>query len=231
MTKPVAILLRHGDYHQLEDTPSALQPFPLNEQGFLQAQDAVGLLKGFAERHNWQFDPIIECSNQLRSWQTADVICEALDCFRDIKSNDHLSERQLGSAANLTVKVIEQVLNVDPRFENPPADWKSNSHYRLPLQGAESLMEAGERVANHIKHTLHHLPSNTSDQPIAKLFVGHGAAFRHAAHILGILAFEDIAKLSMYHAKPVALSYDEDGTWFHVCGEWKVRHLKEEYSD
>jgi len=232
MPKHVAVFLRHGEYHQLKDTPSALQPFPLNEQGFLQARDAVKTLKSFAQKHNWHFHPVIESSNQLRAWQTANVICEAMDCFETVKGHDDLSERRLGAAANLSTEQIEQVLNVDPRFENPPKNWKSNSHYRLPLQGAESLMEAGERVATYLQHVMTHLPLKAeAEYPTAKLFVGHGASFRHAAHILGILDFDDIAKLSMYHASPIAFSYHENAKWSHICGDWKIRPPKEEYTD
>jgi 2,3-bisphosphoglycerate-dependent phosphoglycerate mutase len=56
-----------------------------------------------------------------------------------------------------------------------------------------------------------------------QLFVGHGAAFRHAAHCLGVLAFEQIARLSMYHARPVYLEYLPDGRWQHIGGAWKMR--------
>ena len=108
----------------------------------------------------------------------------------------------------------------DPRFEAPPAGWKSNSHYRLPQQGAESLLDAGQRVADHIKERMADL---SAKEDTLKVFVGHGAAFRHAAHHLGVLAFERLAELSMFHGRPVLLEANTDGSWSHVAGDWKVR--------
>ncbi len=55
-----------------------------------------------------------------------------------------------------------------------------------------------------------------------KLFVGHGAAFRHAAYDLGLLAFDDLARLSMYHAEPIVFRA-EGGQWQRIEGGWKVR--------
>ena len=55
------------------------------------------------------------------------------------------------------------------------------------------------------------------------LFVGHGAAFRHAAYRLGVMSLEDVRRHSMYHAVPVVLEFRPDGTWRHAAGEWKVR--------
>jgi 2,3-bisphosphoglycerate-dependent phosphoglycerate mutase len=63
------------------------------------------------------------------------------------------------------------------------------------------------------------------------LFVGHGAAFRHAAHHLGILTFDQIAELSMYHARPVYLECLPDGRWRQVGGEWKVRAAADDSLD
>ena len=62
-----------------------------------------------------------------------------------------------------------------------------------------------------------------------KLFVGHGAALRHAAHLMGILPFERIAKLSMFYAKPVVFEGSAPagaiGTlaWTRISGDWKHR--------
>ncbi|SCA56593.1 Phosphoglycerate mutase [Candidatus Terasakiella magnetica] len=230
MSQRIAVLIRHGDYHQLADTPSAFQPFALNEDGFKQAHGAVAKLEKMAQEENWIFDPEIHSSNLLRAWQTADVICTEMPAFSCVQGFDDLAERGVGSAANLTVSQIEDILEQDPRFESPPSNWKSNSHYRLPLQGAESLMDAGKRVAGHIQQSINQLKV-PEGKNIAKVFVAHGAAFRHAAHILGVLAFDDIAKLSMYHADPVALAYDDDKGWWHLCGDWKLRQPKEDYKD
>jgi len=220
--KPVAIFIRHGDYQQLPDTPSAHQPFALNSDGRQQAAECVPLLRDMLQKHNWQLHPVIHSSNLLRGWQTASLIAEGLAEIKKVQGFDELAERGLGSAANLSVSQIEMILEEDPRFEMPPADWKSNSHYCLPLQGAESLMMAGERIAEHVQQSVDSVKEDNDKTP-ALLFVGHGAAFRHAAHILGVLEFEEIKKLSMYHATPVALQQQADGSYQHVAGEWKVR--------
>jgi 2,3-bisphosphoglycerate-dependent phosphoglycerate mutase len=125
---------------------------------------------------------------------------------------------------------IEAVIREDPRFPELASDWKSNSYFRLPLQGAESLMESGERVAAHLNQSMAAL-ANSSENDTLKLFIGHGAAFRHAAYRLGVLPFEQIAQLSMYHAQPVYLEYLSEDRWQHVGGNWKVRGKDNEYTD
>jgi len=224
--KPVAIFIRHGDYHQLPDTPSAHQPFALNSDGQQQAAACIALLRDMLKKNNWQLYPVIHSSNLLRGWQTASLIAEGFEQVEKVEGFDALAERGLGSAANLSVSQIEKILDDDPRFETPPSDWKSNSHYCLPLQGAESLMMAGERIAAHVRQSIDGI-DNESDNTLALLFVGHGAAFRHAAHKLGVLEFEQIKKLSMYHAKPVALQKQPDGCYQFIAGEWKVRDSQE----
>jgi len=225
--KPVAILIRHGDYQQLPDTPSAHQPFALNSDGKHQAAACVPLLRSMLQKHDWQLHQVIHSSNLLRGWQTASIIAEGLEEIEKVQGFDELAERGLGSAANLSVSQIENILAEDPRFAMPPTDWKSNSHYCLPLQGAESLMMAGKRIAAHVQQSMDSVTAENDKTP-ALLFVGHGAAFRHAAHILGVLEFEQIKKLSMYHATPVALQQQTDGSYLHVAGEWKVRDSREQ---
>jgi len=231
----IAALIRHGDYHQLTDVPSAHQPFALNEKGEGEAEQAARLLAGAINRSGWELLPCIDSSRMLRAWQTADVIAHQLaprlPAIPTIEDFDELAERGVGSAANLSIRQIEDVLHRDPRFTDPPPNWKANSHYRLPLQGAESLLEAGERVAAHLTKRMHALATAGRDQNTLKLFVGHGAAFRHAAYHLGLLEFEQIAKLSMYHGRPVFLEYDLDGHWLQVGGEWKIRSRESHFLD
>jgi 2,3-bisphosphoglycerate-dependent phosphoglycerate mutase len=234
MARVIAALLRHGEYHQLRDTPSALQPFPLTDSGVEQAERSVTLIQGVLRMFDWSLHPVIDSSRLLRGWQTAEVMRKGLQRGLQqqlkIESFDALAERSLGSAANLTLRQIEAVLEEDPRFGPPPADWKSDSQYRLPLQGAESLMEAGARVAAHLEQRLAELKTDTEVDTV-KIFVGHGAALRHAAHHLGILAFEQIAKLSMYHCRPVFIERLTAGVWRHLTGEWKVRSEGESFVD
>lgn len=234
MPRLIAAIIRHGDYHQRPHTPSAHQPFPLTNQGRGQARLAAALLREMLETQACTVHPDIDSSQLLRAWQTADIIArelsEPLLEHAQITSFDALAERCVGSAANLSIEEIEAIIAADPRYPALPPNWKSNSHFRLPLQGAESLMDAGEHAARHMREQMEAL-SRQVETDTLKLFVGHGAAFRHAAHHLGVLAFDEIAKLSMYHGQPVLLEYHADGPWQHVGGDWKVRAKHSEYSD
>lgn len=228
-SRVIAALIRHGEYAQLPDTPSAHQPFALVDNGRSQALTGADELQAVIASHTWSLDTTIDSSSLLRSWQTARLIGDRLMelDFPNIKveSFDALAERGVGSAANLTLDQITEVIRQDPRYPEPPANWKATSDYRLPLPGAESLLEAGERVAAHLSRRMQALQGRAEITTL-KLFVGHGAAFRHAAFRLGVLPFEQIARLSMHHARPVFLEYLPDGSWRHVHGEWKVRDAR-----
>ncbi|WP_269585771.1 histidine phosphatase family protein [Roseibium sp. Sym1] len=229
MTNRFAILVRHGAYHQKPGTPSALQPFQLTDAGRRQAADAGHEIAALAADHGWRLVPEVLCSRQQRAWQTATLLGQSLSeaTGADVTVTEHeaLAERSVGAFANLTIPEIEQVLAEDPRYTPPPEDWKSNSHYRLPAQGAESLLEAGARVAAFLETRLDALAAHPG--VTAQVFVGHGAAFRHAAHHLGVLAFDDIRKVSMHHARPVVVSFSPDAGWSHVAGAWKQRQVLE----
>lgn len=239
MPKLIAAFIRHGDYHQLTDTPSAHQPYALNKQGMAQALEAAAQIKQDCMEYTWHIEPHIDSSELLRAWQTAEIIAEYLQEPHGtdktvVESYDALAERCVGSVANLTLEQIEAVVYQDPRYPDLPPDWKSNSHFRLPFQGAESLLEAGQRVAAHLVKQMQALKNNPDDDTghdtgndTLKLFVGHGASIRHAAYHLGILSFEQIARLSMYHASPVYFEFHSSGQWQHIAGEWKVRKAKE----
>lgn len=233
MARLIAALIRHGDYHQLADTPSAHQPYPLNSEGETQAHDAAQLLHDMMLRNDWSLVPAIDSSRMLRAWQTAVIFADRLAGLSvaalQVQSYDALAERGVGCLANLTKTQIEAVLQQDPRAAAPPADWKADSRYRLPLQGAESLLQAGERVAAHLSQTMAALVPDEHDR--VKLFVGHGAAFRHAAYYLGVLEFGQIRQLSMYHCRPVMIEYLPDGQWRHIDGEWKLRSQHSHFTD
>ena len=233
MARLIAALIRHGDYHQSPDTPSAHQPWLLNSQGETQAQEGAQILYDTIIRNGWTLVPSIDSSRLLRAWQTAVIIADRLakliSSTPQIESYDALAERGVGCLANLTVAQIEAVLHQDPRVSEPPADWKADSHYRLPLQGAESLLEAGERVAGHLSKSMAALPPDEQDR--VKLFVGHGAAFRHAAYHLGVLEFGQLRQLSMFYCRPVMIEYLPGGQWRHVEGDWKVRSASSHLTD
>jgi 2,3-bisphosphoglycerate-dependent phosphoglycerate mutase len=233
MSRRIAAIIRHGEYHQMPGAPSAHQPYPLNSDGEDHALQAVNIIDDALQQHGWHLSPEIDCSNLLRGWQTAKIIADSLATISadepQLESFDELAERSVGCAANLTADQIQQIIHDDPRYPDLPENWKSNSEYRLPLQGAESLLQAGERVAAHLVRRMSELPVEDTD--VLKLFVGHGAAFRHAAYHLGVLEYEQIARLSMYHGQPVFLEFLEDSSWRHIEGEWKVRAADSAYLD
>lgn len=234
MPRTIAALIRHGDYRQLADTPSALQPFPLTPLGRNHAATAADTVAEALGKYSWSLAPAIDSSQQLRAWQTADIIRQQLQteggCILQVESFAALAERSMGSVANLSIKQIESVLEQDPRYGIPPPNWKARSDYQLPLQGAESLTRAGQRVAGHLQSQMQSLQQTVSADTL-KLFVGHGASFRHAAWQLGVLEFAQIAQLSMYHGSPVFLEYHNDGSWSHIAGHWKQRKPAEENTD
>jgi broad specificity phosphatase PhoE len=229
MPRIVAALMRHSTYGQPQDVPSAHLPYPLDEAGRkLAKQEAEKIATKAAER-GWSVDTTIDCSRMLRAWETAGIVGAALSKatgheFR-VAQFDELAERGLGCAANLTTGQIESIIAADPRFESLPPDWKRRSDFRLPLQGAESMNEAGVRTAQHIVHRTDSIgdAAEAGDSAILKLFVGHGAAFRHAAAELGTMERNDIAKYSMHHCRPVYLERLGSGEWRHIDGDWKRR--------
>jgi 2,3-bisphosphoglycerate-dependent phosphoglycerate mutase len=233
MARLIAALMRHADYQQWIDVPSAHQPWPLNAAGEQQALQSVQIMYDTIMRNGWTLVPSIDASRLLRAWQTAtllsDGLARLLQVTLTVESYDALAERGVGSLANLTTTQIETILRQDPRVSDPPVDWKADSHYCLPLQGAESLMQAGERVAAHVSQTMSGLPANDGDR--IKVFVGHGAAFRHAAFHLGVLQAGQLRQLSMFHCRPVLIEYFQDGQWRHVEGDWKIRPQNSRFGD
>ncbi|ERP86281.1 hypothetical protein Q669_14540 [Labrenzia sp. C1B10] len=233
MTDRFAILVRHGAYNQKPDTPSALQPYGLTDVGKVQAQELGAEIADIARQEGFRLAPEILCSRQLRAWQTAALLGQSLgEVLRSdftITEDEALAERSVGALANLTLREIEQVIADDPRTASLPGDWKSNSHHRLPVQGAESLMEAGQRVAAFLDQKMTDLDDEAG--PGARIFVGHGASIRHAAHCLGVLTFDQIRQLSMHHARAVVLKLERDGTWVHHRGDWKLRQPLETATD
>jgi 2,3-bisphosphoglycerate-dependent phosphoglycerate mutase len=226
MARTIAALIRHGEYYQQADTPSAHQPYALSTQGKTTVLDEADSFAVLLEQQAWSVAQRIDSSNMLRAWQTAMIFVERLYEHampsKLIDSYDELAERGVGSVANLTIQQIEQIIVEDPRYEEPPQGWKSDSHYCLPFQGAESLLQAGIRVAEHLQQQMEKLRAE-ADVDSVKLFVGHGASFRHAAYHLGILEFEQLAQLSMHYAHPVLVEYLDDGSWRHIGGDWKIR--------
>lgn len=204
---------RHSEYQQRHAAPSALQPFPLTQAGTDLCRDRALEFAAWVRQNGLRVQSVIS-STSLRAYQTAVIYAEKLGV--DIIQTPELCERSVGCLANLTVDEISQVIAQDPRHTELPNDWKSNSDYCLPVDGAESMRQAGHRVARCIQRI--------RSQKGFCLFVGHGASFRHAAVELGLLEPQQVSRLSMYHAQ--ALAFDHVATE-PVYGHWKVRQLTE----
>ncbi len=226
MPRAVAAILRHAHYHQPAKVPSAWLPYPLTDKGREQAGQCADELLRICDDAGFDISGVIDSSRMLRAWETASIIANKLKerTTREfaVEEFDALAERGVGAAANLDVGQIEAAIERDPRFEAPPKNWKATADYNLPLQGAESLREAGARVATHLEQRLHNAFHAVTRDSL-KVFVGHGAAFRYAAVKLGVLSEEQAPTLSMFHCVPVLLERTDDGKWRHAGGEWKVR--------
>ena len=228
----VLAVLRHADYLQPPDVPSAWLPWPLSERGVEQARQAAATIAGFLKARSLECLPTIDSSRMLRAWQTADIIGQQLqaDLGRAfaIDEFEALAERSVGAVANLGVAQIEGILAEDPRYEVPPPGWKSMSDYKLPFQGAESLNEAGVRVAAHLEQVWR--DSLDRGEAGLKIIVGHGASIRHAARQMGLLTADGVGRVSMHHAQPIFLSRDT-GDWQIIEGNWKPRAGMDEAGD
>jgi len=218
-------LIRHGEYQQLANTPSALQPYPLTEEGVREVRAQAREFGSWLAGSGYHLLPDIHCSTLLRAWQTAEIYRQELDTFFLAEprclSFPALCERSVGALANLSVAEIERIVALDPRFEPLPEGWKSASDFRLPFDGAESLLEAGERVAAH----LNSLPVFTADKRI-QLVVGHGASIRHASYHMNVIKFGDIRRFSMFYGHPVVFEKQEKG-WVRLYGNWKNRRTSD----
>jgi len=233
-TQSIFAFIRHGEYHQAPHTPSAHQATGLTEKGIAQSQQAITALTQFAAEHQLDIDPVIISSGLLRAWQTADEIGQQLVANHHIQHyriEEHslLNERSVGSMANLSVPEIEHLFNTDPRHAPLPSGWKSNSDFCLPVVGAESLLDAGTRVADCINQ-LQAAQQASAAPATLQIIVGHGASFRHAAYLAGVLSRADIAKYSMHYAVPLffkTLITSAPGasgfTWQKIAGDWKIR--------
>ena len=236
-TKTFFTLIRHGHYKQPEGVPSAYLPYDLTNDGKEQAAKAARILLEFAKKNDLKIHYRIYSSVLLRAWRTAQLIAQNLseelgESF-EVNETEKLCERSVGSLANLTVAEIEEIIDKDPRIENPPEGWKSNSNYKLPYPGAESLLDSGIRVLEFVEEALGRLEELERPKALT-IFVGHGASIRHAAHKMHLLSLEDIKKLSMHYCSPVYFSQEKKTDGFkyqHFAGEWKIRSKNESARD
>ncbi|MDO6443390.1 histidine phosphatase family protein [Marinobacter sp. 2_MG-2023] len=216
-------LIRHGEYEQLADTPSALQPYPLTDIGAEEVRQQAQRFGDWLSNAGYRLQAEIHCSTSLRAWQTAEIYRQELTNFFSappiVVSFSALCERSVGAVANLSVGEIERIVKLDPRFDPLPDGWKSDRDFKLPFDGAESLKEAGERVAAH----LNALPLDQGDNLI-QLVVGHGASIRHASFHMNVINLCDIGRLSMFYGQPVVIGKREQ-SWTRLYGNWKNRQV------
>lgn len=214
-------LIRHGRYAQLAATPSALQPYPLTPEGVEEVRNEAEHFGTWLSTSGYRLEPEIHCSTLLRAWQTAEIFRQELEAFfiskPQTRSFSALCERSLGALANLSISEIERIVDMDPRFTSLPEGWKSASEFKLPYDGAESLLESGKRVSDHLKS----LPVFEPEKRI-QLVIGHGASIRHASYYLKIIPFREIRRLSMFYSHPIVFESVDQG-WNRIYGHWKHR--------
>jgi len=199
----------------------------LTARGREQARAAAHGVWAFARERSLELHSSVDCSSLRRAWETADLIRQELVRLGGpallLEEQPALAERCLGAAANMTVDEIEATLAADPRYEVPARGWKRDPSYRLPLLGAESLDEAGARVARHVLERMRSL----AGRRCLKLFIGHGGAFRHAARVLGVLGADAVRGSTMQHAAPLYFEHlaqpDARERIVHLAGEWLLR--------
>lgn len=226
MIRVFAVLMRHAQFERPPGVPSARSPRPLTPEGERVAAESARRVLQLAIELDGAIDPTLDASPLLRAWQSAQILSDALeartgDRFR-VDERPALMERGLGSAANLTLDEIEQVVARDPRYPSLHEGWRRDPGFRLPLPGAESLVESGRRAAGRIRAATEKVAARAGRNTL-KLFVAHGGCLRHAAVELGALALEAAPRLSMDYCEPVVLERRADGSWPHVAGQWKKR--------
>ena len=115
------------------------------------------------------------------------------------------------------------MLAQDPRIAPLPKGWRRLPEFRLPVQGAESLMQAGARVAARVSSSVNSIPTEDS-RDVMRLFVAHSGCLRHAAVALGALDVRKVPGLSMGFAQTVLIEQLPNGEWIHLAGQFE-KHL------
>jgi len=220
----VAGLVRHGHFDRPDQTASAQSLFPLSATGQDQARRAVDPILDYCEELGLELDSRLESSQLLRAWETANLIAEALTARTGrrfhVLQRDELIERGLGSCANMTFGAIGEMLGQDPRLGPLPENWRRLPEFRLPVQGSESLMQAGARAAARIATSLDSIPAE-DPRDVMRLFVAHSGCLRHAAVALGAIDVRVVPELSMDFAQTVLVEKLPRGDWVHIAGEFR----------
>ena len=220
----IAAFVRHGHFARPEGVASAHSLFPLSEKGREQARHAAEPILKLCEDLGLELDHRIEASQLLRAWETANLIAGTLTTRTGerfhVLQRDELVERGLGSCANMTFDAIREMLASDPRLGVLPEGWRRMPEFRLPVQGAESLMQAGARTATRVATSLGSI-SDEDPRDLMRLFVAHSGCLRHAAVQLGALDVRVVPGLSMDFAQSVFLEKLPNGDWVHIAGQFK----------
>jgi 2,3-bisphosphoglycerate-dependent phosphoglycerate mutase len=199
---------------------------PLTETGREQARQAAQTVHEWADRSGLEIDPLIEASQLLRASETARIIASELGRLRgasfDVEDRDEMLERSLGSCANLRLDEISRLLAADPRLSPLPEGWRRTPDFRLPVPGAESLMQAGARTAARIDASLDTIPADDT-RDILRLFVAHSGCLRHAAVVKQALEADLVSGITMDFAQSIFVERLSDGSWKRIEGEWKKR--------
>lgn len=219
----IAAFVRHGDFDRPENTASAHSPRCLSPLGRRQAEAAAAPIAELCREHGLEIDARIEASQLLRAWETANLLATALEPLtvrrHYVLQREELLERGLGSAANLTFDQISELLARDPRLDPLPEGWRRMPEFRLPLPGAESLMQAGARAAARVVESIDSIPDDDPTD-VARLFVAHSGCLRHAAVVLGAIDVRQVAGLSMDFLGCVLLEKTDSGDWVHLAGSF-----------
>ncbi len=222
----VAAFVRHGHFDRPENVASAHSLFPLSRRGREQARQAADPILELCQEMGLELDPRIESSQLLRAWETANLIAESLTMRTGkrfhVLQRDELVERGLGSCANMTFDAIRAMLSDDPRLGTLPENWRRMPEFRLPVQGAESLMQAGARTATRVATSLDSIPAEDS-RDLMRLFVAHSGCLRHAAVQLGAVDVRVVSGLSMDFTQAVFVEKVPNGDWVHIAGQFKKR--------
>lgn len=217
-------LIRHGAYAQPAGVPSAHLPYPLTAAGEAHAVQAAEHVISFLQSAETPSLAALFCSPLLRAHQTCVLMAKELTrrghATGAAVEEAALAERSLGAGANLTVEQIETALRDDPRVPNPPPGWKRQPDYRLPWLGAESLRDAGARVAAFVESRL----DGANDGLV--VCVGHGGSIRHAAVHWGVLDDDGAARRSMHYGGAVLFERRQDRIE-QIGGAWKMREQAE----
>lgn len=220
----VAGLIRHGHFDRPENTASAHRILPLSEQGREQSRDAALAILEMCDEHALELDCVIEASQLLRAWETATILAARLSELTglrfEVEERNEIIERGLGSCANMRFDEIEATLAKDPRLGPLPRGWRRIPEFRLPVQGAESLMQAGARTARRIVRSIDSIPAD-DPRDLMRLFVAHSGCLRHAAVHLGLLEMRAASGLSMDFGQAVLIERASSGEWIQLVGEWK----------